>query len=154
MTLPTMPPRRSLQEESKREARARSLSRHLRSGSREVISTATDPSQHPTSTCPKTAAFYPCPQNMSIAWTYRPPSVHFLAEFGHVYERGRCAIPNLETSPLKRLETSDNSRTPTIIPVPMPLCGRYHSRNKPGGPLSQDTHTSSGLSIYGLGGGT
>ena len=27
---------------------------------------------------------------MSIAWTYRPPSVHFLAEFGHIYRRGRC----------------------------------------------------------------
>jgi hypothetical protein len=120
-----------------------------------MISTATYPGQHPTSTCPKTVAFYPCPQNMSIAWTYRPPSVHFLAEFGHVYGRGRCcAIPNLETSPLKRLETSDNSRTPTITPVPMPLRGRYHFSNKPGGPMSQDTHTSSGLSIYGLGGGT
>ena len=55
-----------------------------------MISTATYAGQHPTSTCPKTAAFYPCPQNMSIAWTYRPPSVHFLAEFGHVYRRGRC----------------------------------------------------------------
>jgi hypothetical protein len=120
-----------------------------------MISTATYPIQHPTSTCPKAAAFYPCPLNMSIAWTYRPPSVHFSRDFGHVYGRGGCCtIPNLETSPLKRLETSDNRRTPTIIPVPMPRRGRYHSRNKPGGPLSQDTHTSSGLSIYGLGGGT
>jgi hypothetical protein len=120
-----------------------------------MISTATYPIQHPTSTCPKAAAFYPCPLNMSIAWTYRPPSVHFSRDFGHVYGRGyRCAIPNLETSPLKRLETNDNSRTPTIIPVPMPRRGRYHSLNKPGGPMSQDTHTSSGLSIFGLGGGT
>jgi hypothetical protein len=39
----------------------------------------------------KTEAFYPCPLNMSIAWTYRPPSVHFLAEFGHIYGRGRCS---------------------------------------------------------------
>ena len=30
---------------------------------------------------------------------------------------------------------------------------RYYSHSKPGGPLSQDTHTSSGLSIYGLGEG-
>ncbi|MFY7874178.1 MAG: hypothetical protein ACOVQM_01945, partial [Pirellula sp.] len=113
-----------------------------------MISTATYPGQHPTSTCPKAVAFHPCPQNMSIAWTYRPPSVHFLAEFGQIYRRGRCCtIPNLETSPLKRLETSDNRRTPTNIPVPMPLRGRYHSRNKPGGPMSQDTHTSTGLSI-------
>ena len=54
-----------------------------------MISTATYPGQHPTSTCPKTVAFYPCPQNMSTAWTYRPPYVQFLAEFGHVYPRGR-----------------------------------------------------------------
>ena len=68
-----------------------------------MISTATYPGQHPTSTCPKTAAFYPCPQNMSIAWTYRPPSVHFLAEFGHVYRRGRCCVlGNLRISLLFR----------------------------------------------------
>ena len=55
-----------------------------------MISTATYPGQHPTSTCPKAVAFHPCPQNMSIAWTYRPPSVHFSRDFGHVYRRGRC----------------------------------------------------------------
>ena len=45
----------------------------------------------------KNGAFYPCPLNMSIAWTYRPPSVHFLAEFGHIYGRGRSrqAVPLL-----------------------------------------------------------
>ena len=64
-----------------------------------MISTATYPGQHPTSTCPKTAAFYPCPQNMSIAWTYRPPYVQFLEEFGHVYRRGhRCVLVNLRIS--------------------------------------------------------
>ena len=64
-----------------------------------MISTATYPGQHPTSTCPKTVAFYPCPQNMSIAWTYRPPSVQFLEEFGHVYGRGyRCVFVNLRIS--------------------------------------------------------
>ena len=57
-----------------------------------MISTATYPGQHPTSTCPKAAAFYPCPQNLSIAWTYRPPSVHFLADFGRIYECGRCCV--------------------------------------------------------------
>ena len=64
-----------------------------------MISTATYPGQPPTSTCPKTAVFYPCPENMSIAWTYRPPSVHFLEEFGHVYRRGyRCVFVNLRIS--------------------------------------------------------
>ena len=40
----------------------------------------------------KTAAFYPCPLNMSIAWTYRPPSVHFSRDSGHIYGRGRCSV--------------------------------------------------------------
>ena len=39
----------------------------------------------------------------------------------------------------------------TITPVLMIERRRYYSHSKPGGPLSQDTHTSSGLSIYGLG---
>jgi hypothetical protein len=34
---------------------------------------------------------------MSIAWTYRPPSAHFLAEFGHIYGPGRSrqVVPNV-----------------------------------------------------------
>ena len=48
-------------------------------------------------------------------------------------------------------ETSEKSKNRTIAPVPMLDRGRYYSHSKPGGPLSQDTHTSSGLSIYGLG---
>ena len=64
-----------------------------------MISTATYPGQHPTSTCPKAAAFYPCPLNMSIAWTHRPPSVHFSRDFGHVdCPRHRCGLGNLRIS--------------------------------------------------------
>jgi type I restriction-modification system DNA methylase subunit len=36
-------------------------------------------------------------------------------------------------------------------PVSRTLRGRYYLYSKPGGPLSQDTHTSPGLSIYRLG---
>lgn len=71
-----------------------------------MISTATYPGQHPTSTCPKAVAFYPCPQNMSIAWTYRPPSVHFLAEFGHVYRR-HYVRPFAESAPLEQAIKED-----------------------------------------------
>jgi hypothetical protein len=53
--------------------------------------------------------------------------------------------------PEKRVKTGDKSGNPAFTPVPMTLPGRYYSHSKPGGPLSQDTHTSSGLSIYGLG---
>ena len=64
-----------------------------------MISTATYRGQHPTSTCPKAAAFYPCPLNMSIAWTHRPPSVHFSRDFGHVdCPRHRCGLGNLRIS--------------------------------------------------------
>lgn len=38
--------------------------------------------------------------------------------------------------------------------VPWGVLGRYDNVSKPDGPLSQDTHTSSGLSIYGLGDST
>ena len=121
----------------------------------EMISTATYAGQHPTSTCPKTAAFYPCPQNMSIAWTYRPPSVHFLAEFGHVC-RGRDphGAGFLLISQPRRQKPSNKSRNFAFTPVPRALRRRYYLHSKPGGPLSQDTHTSSGLSFYGLGVGT
>jgi hypothetical protein len=57
-----------------------------------MISTATYPNPHHLSTCPNSWVFYTCPQNMSIAWTYRPPSVHFLADFGRIYECGRCCV--------------------------------------------------------------
>ena len=53
--------------------------------------------------------------------------------------------------PEERVKTRDKSGNPAFTPVPMTLPGRYHSHSKPGGPLSQDTHTSSGLSIDGLG---
>jgi hypothetical protein len=54
---------------------------------------------------------------------------------------------------LGAVETAKKDENRTDSPVPMPLRRRYYSYSKPGGPLSQDTHTSSGLSIYGLGGG-
>jgi len=121
-------------------------------GASKMISTATDPGQHSTSTCPKTAAFYPCPQNMSIAWTYRTPWAIFSREFGQVCRQGRrCGFLNLRISPLKRLEARNKSKNPACTPVPLPLRGRYSFDSKPGGPLSQDTHTSPGLSICGLG---
>jgi hypothetical protein len=52
------------------------------------------------------------------------------------------------------VETDKKDENRTDSPVPMRLHRRYYSYSKPGGPLSQDTHTSSGLSIYGLGVGT
>jgi hypothetical protein len=59
-------------------------------------STATDSSPHHLSTCPNLWVFYPCPPNMSIAWTYRTPSVHFSRKFGQVYGQGhRCGSVNL-----------------------------------------------------------
>jgi hypothetical protein len=61
---------------------------------------------------------------------------------------------NLRISPLKRLVARNKSKNPACTPVPVPLRGRYSCDSKPGGPLSQDTHTSSGLSFYGLGVGT
>jgi hypothetical protein len=66
-----------------------------------MIPTATYSNQHPTSTCPNTTVFCPYPVNMSIAWTYRTLSVHFLAEFGHVgYPPHRCEVGNLGISSL------------------------------------------------------
>lgn len=58
---------------------------------------------------------------------------------------------NSRIPPMKTVETDDKSENPAFTPVPMTLRGRYYFHSKPGGPLSQDTHTSSGLSIYGLG---
>lgn len=52
---------------------------------------------------------------------------------------------------LMKLETAKESEKNANTTVPMPLLGRYYPHSKPGGPLSKDTHTSSGLSIYGLG---
>jgi hypothetical protein len=52
---------------------------------------------------------------------------------------------------LEDVETGKKMGNQTGIPVPMPNRRRYYSHSKPGGPLSQDTHTSSGLSFYGLG---
>lgn len=54
----------------------------------------------------------------------------------------------------EEVETGKKRENRTNTPVPMPIRVRYYSHSKPGGPLSQDTHTSSGLSIYGLGVGT
>jgi hypothetical protein len=121
-----------------------------------MTSTATQlQQQHCKATCPFLAVFYTCPPDMSIAWTYHTPSVHFLSDFGQVQrERHGVSVRNLRISPLKPQETTNKSRNPAITPVPMPLRGRYYSHSKPGGPLSQDMHTSSGLSIYGLGVGT
>ncbi len=58
---------------------------------------------------------------------------------------------NSRIPPMKTVKTGDKSENPAFTPVPLTLRGRYYSHSKPGGPLSQDTHTSSGLSIYGLG---
>jgi len=52
-----------------------------------MTSTATQLQQHSRATCPFLAVFYPCPPDMSIAWTYRTPSVHFSRDFGQVYRR-------------------------------------------------------------------
>lgn len=62
-----------------------------------------------------------------------------------------CFGRNSWIPPLNRVETGDKSGNSAFTPVPMTLPGRYYFQSKPGGPLSQDTHTSSGLSIYGLG---
>ncbi len=48
----------------------------------------------------------------------------------------------------QRRKTLKNQAFTAIPPV---RNGRYYVGSKPGGPLSQDTHTSSGLSICGLG---
>lgn len=69
--------------------------------SSKMNSTATYSKQHRSSTCPNTAAFYPYPVNVSNAWTYPAPSVHFLAEFGHVgFPPDRCGVGNLGISSL------------------------------------------------------
>ena len=66
-----------------------------------MISTATYPNPRHPSTCPNLWVFYTCPPNMSIAWTYRTPSVHFLAEFGRVgCPPDRCGVGNLGISSL------------------------------------------------------
>jgi hypothetical protein len=57
-------------------------------------------------------------------------------------------------SSVEVVETGKKREIRTDTAVPKPIRGRYYSYSKPGGPLSQDTHTSSGLSIYGLGVGT
>lgn len=54
------------------------------------------PNSNPSSTCPKKAAFYACPQIMFIAWTCRSRSAHFLKKFGYVDCPGhRCGVWNL-----------------------------------------------------------
>jgi len=117
-----------------------------------MISTATYSNQHPTSTCPNTAAFCLYPVNMSIAWTHPAPSVHFLEEFGHVScPPHRCGVGNLGISSLRVLGTSNTSKTPTSTPARMPTLVRSCAHRKPGVALTQDAHTSSGLSLYGLG---
>ena len=62
-----------------------------------------------------------------------------------------CFGLNSTIFPLQELEIDEKIENRANTPVPMTLYGRYYSHSKPGGPLSQDTHTSSGLSIYGLG---
>ena len=61
---------------------------------------------------------------------------------------------NRSISSLEDVETGKKGGDQTGIPVPMLKRRRYYSHSKPGGPLSQDTHTSLGLSFYGLGVGT
>lgn len=102
------------------------------------------------STCPNTGAFGPCLLNMSIAWTYPAPSVHFLEEFGHVRRPcHRCGVGNLEISSLRGLGTSNSRKTSNFIPVRKSVRVRSRSYSKLGVPLSHHTHTSSGLSFYG-----
>lgn len=55
------------------------------------------PNSNHSSTCPKMVGFYPCPPNMSMAWTCATPLAQFLAELRYVYRRGRrCGSPNLK----------------------------------------------------------
>jgi len=71
-----------------------------------MISTATYPNPHHLSTCPNSEVFYTYPSNMSIAWTYRTPSVHFLAEFGQVNGRGRLIRFTDSSSPNHAFEVN------------------------------------------------
>jgi hypothetical protein len=90
--------------------------------------------------------------NMSIAWTHPALSVHFLGEFGHVgCPPHRFEVGNLGISSLRVLGTSNTTKTPTFNPARMPTPVRPRAHRKPGVPLTQDTHTSSGLSLYGYG---
>lgn len=50
-----------------------------------MTSTAIHPEQHPKATCPFSADFYAYPMNVSIAWTYHLPSVHFSPDFGQIH---------------------------------------------------------------------
>jgi hypothetical protein len=103
-----------------------------------------------SSTFPNTAAFGPCLLNMSNAWRYPAPWVHFLEKFGHVRRsRHRCGLRSLGISSLRGLGTSNSSKTSNFSPGREPVGVRSHSYSKPGVPLSHDTHTSSGLSFYG-----
>ena len=79
-----------------------------------MISTATYPNPHHLSTCPNSEVFYTYPSNMSIAWTYRTPSVHFLAEFGQVNGRGHLA-GRVKTPMHETLNEKDSG----------PLCGQF-----------------------------
>jgi len=63
----------------------------------------------------------------------------------------RCLVRKSWIPHPEVVETGNKNENLPITPVPILYRGRYYSYSKPGGPLSQDTHTSSGLSIYGLG---
>ena len=60
---------------------------------------------------------------------------------------------NSAIGPLQKGVGGENFKNLRDTWVPSGVLGRYYFYSKPGGPLSQDTHTSSGLSIYGLGDG-
>ncbi len=70
-------------------------------------------------------------------------------------DRGNCIQVWLgldsAISPVQNGVNGENVGNLWDTPVPLGVRGRYYPQSKPGGPLSQDTHTSSGLSIYGLG---
>jgi|SanBayMetagenome_1026888.scaffolds.fasta_scaffold05690_4 hypothetical protein len=71
-----------------------------------MISTATYSNPRHPSTYPNLWVFYPCPPNMSIAWTYRTPSVHFSREFGQVNRRGRLIRFTDSSSPNHAFEVN------------------------------------------------
>ena len=73
---------------------------------------------------------------------------------GLIFRNMSCFVRHMRILSLEQIEICKKTENHVDTPVPLAISGRYYSYSKPGGPLSQDTHTSSGLSFYGLGVGT